>query len=823
MSFRNCIDRALREGAISEDQAARVREILDEEEAAARADIGGAAAETEAGRRAMARFEQEVLEAERRTRLQVAAVDRVRQRIEARTNAKGEARPRDELPDLVEHHGSSPNPSVAGRYRAILGRAHARMTEAIFRFERDLLTRTRNRAQLRNVVREAFGENSGDAAARAMAQGWRDAAEFLRRRFNAAGGSIRKLDDWGLPQSHDAIAIRRAGFDAWRDEIMPRLDRAKMLDDATGRPLSDERLADLLRETYDAIISRGWSRRQPSQRGSAGSMARRHDARRVLAFRSADDWMSYAERFGEGDAFSAMMGHLDRMSREVGAMEVLGPNPDATLNYARQLATKIETLNNRRAGADIGRLMDDMWAIHTGTAMAAQDSTFARVMGTAQNIKVSANLGGAALSALTDDAYHRIARGMVGLSEASGMSEVMRMFNPASGADRQAAVRSGLIAEGAAQVMSGQARYVNEFSSFEFSRRMADVTLRASGLSPMTQGRRWAFGMEFMGHIADNFDKGFDNLPRALRETLQRYGFDASDWAALRSVDLYEPRPGARILRPEDVAASSAIEPPRADDLANRLLEMVGSETDFAVPVATLRARATLGAGHRGLPLIEFVTRSFAMYKSFPVSVLMLYGGRSWQVSAQAGAVMGAKLAAKATIYTTLLGALALQMKEVTKGRDPRPMDTMEFWQASLLQGGGLGIFGDFLFSDLNRFGGGLESTLAGPLGQEAGNIFDFTFGNAQEAMQGEDMNFGRESVDLLRRNTPGGSVWYLRLAYERLLLDQLQAEVDPDAGARWRRFERRYRRDYDQEYWWAPGETAPERPPDAGNALPSR
>jgi hypothetical protein len=58
----------------------------------------------------------------------------------------------------------------------------------------------------------------------------------LREQFNAAGGAILKLKDWGLPQSHDALAVAQAGYQEWRDFILPKLDWQAMLDAGTGKP-----------------------------------------------------------------------------------------------------------------------------------------------------------------------------------------------------------------------------------------------------------------------------------------------------------------------------------------------------------------------------------------------------------------------------------------------------------------------------------------------------------------------------------------------------------------------------------------------------------
>jgi hypothetical protein len=247
---------------------------------------------------------------------------------------------------------------------------------------------------------------------------------------------------------------------------------------------------------------------------------------------------------------------------------------------------------------------------------------------------------------------------------------------------------------------------------------------------------------------------------------------------------------------------------------------MVLTETEYAVPTASLRGRSFLVSSNPPGTFVGTLLRSFSMYKSFPSTVMILYSGRGAAIAAQAGGIAATRYAAKLLITTTLLGALALQLKEISKGRDPVPMTNADFWGRAALQGGGLGIFGDFLGQDVNRFGGGLATTVGGPLVQLADDVRRLTVGNLIDIGQQEETNAGAEAVRFIRGNTPGGSIWYLRLAYERLILDELEAFVNPEAEDRFRRQERRFSREYGQGYWWAPGERAPERAPDLSNAL---
>src|SRR3546814_13393300 len=56
-----------------------------------------------------------------------------------------------------------------------------------------------------------------------------------------------------------------------------------------------------------------------------------------------------------------------------------------------------------------------------------------------------------------------------------------------------------------------------------------------------------------------------------------------------------------------------------------------------------------------------------------------------------------------------------MSAKDILKGRTPRDPTDPATWAAAFVQGGGAGIYGDFLLGESNRFGGGLLQTLAGP------------------------------------------------------------------------------------------------------------
>ena len=60
--------------------------------------------------------------------------------------------------------------------------------------------------------------------------------------------------------------------------------------------------------------------------------------------------------------------------------------------------------------------------------------------------------------------------------------------------------------------------------------------------------------------------------------------------------------------------------------------------------------------------------------------------------------------------------------------------------------------------------------------------IQKLTVGNIEELIQGKDTHFGRELIRNVGRYFRGSSIWYLRLAFERAVLDRLQEQIDPGA-----------------------------------------
>ena len=92
--------------------------------------------------------------------------------------------------------------------------------------------------------------------------------------------------------------------------------------------------------------------------------------------------------------------------------------------------------------------------------------------------------------------------------------------------------------------------------------------------------------------------------------------------------------------------------------------------------------------------------------------------------------------------------------------------------------------------------------------------ITDLTIVNAYRALKGENVNIGGDIADFLKKNTPGGSMWYLRLALERYGFDTLSEMIDPKYNEKRKRIKKRMLKEQGTEFWWSPGDKLPKNFP---------
>lgn len=830
MALTDCLATALAGKEITQQQHDRL--AADYERLRAAHGPLSIAAAAQAKQSLLDRLKAETLHARRRAKIDLANTRKLLADLDAHRTPQGGQDVAAAALYKLDNNGEAKFDSVSRRHDVITGLAHARMESLLNRFRRSKLAGDKirqNRAQLQNVVREAFGEDTGDAAAKGFAQAWDDTSRWLVQRFNAAGGAIALAEKWGLPQWHDRRALLARRMDAWREDIKPQLDTSRMMHPLTRTPIQPGELDEILNGIWQGIVTDGWDSKEATRQiMGKGALANQRQEHRFLVFKDADSWMKYQADYGGGsDPFAAMMGHINMMSRDIAAMEILGTNPTLGVEFLKQIVAKEASKKQlgqaaRFAGGGdpVNRArkmqyrIDEVWGSIRGSLSTPVDGVWANIGAGIRNIITSSVLGSAAIASISDVGTQQVTRGFAGLPVTNVFKGTIQAA--IGGATQRDAVAAGLVLDAARHVHAAQARYVGTFAGPEWTAYLGDRVLTLSGLTPWTQGGRHAFGLAFMHELARSQAKAWDKLHPLLRAKLEQYGMDAGHWTTLQRATIHTGHSGLELLRPNEIAAHDP-------KLAERYLGMILSETEYAVPSGTHRSRTVLTGQSRPGTLQGELLRSMAQFKSFGAVYAMLHGARTAALlTGKETRVLGAAYAGALLVTGTFFGALALELKNVAAGRDPRPTNSAAFWEAALLQGGGLGIYGDFLFSDLNRYGGGIQANLAGPAAERGGDFMNLTVGNLAQLVSGDKTNFGRELINFARGNVPGGNIWYLRLAWEHTVLDQLQFLVDPEANKSFKSKSQRWKRQFGQGFWWRPGEALPARAPDLGNLAPA-
>ena len=681
--------------------------------------------------------------------------------------------------------GNAPYSNIDYQTKIWQGRFNSRFAEAMSAFRTRRLGFSQDEEGLRKLVKAIYNESIDDAEIKGFAKQWQEVTDHVRTEFNKMGGSIRKNEKWLMPQNHDAPTIKKAGLNSWKKTILPKLDRKQMLD-VNGKPMNDADLNESLDFVYQTITTGGINKTKDFSIPRMGSkLSRRGSEKRFLFFKDADSWLDYQKEFGKGDIFTTLTDWIQTKAHDIALMETFGPSPRQTYEALRHQVIKDHGMTDGERA-----MSQALYRVVSGETNRGELTGMADLMQTTKNIIVASTLGRAFLSAISDIGFQAITSKYNNISSAKVLGRTMSLLNPKNEEDRIFAVKMGFIAE----AWLGRAHAANRYADVYgtgLSAKISEGVMRGSLLAPWTDAGAKAFGMEFSSMLADNFHLPINKLDKSVQQAFEHYGINKADWDIFRAQSPLEHK-GAKFA---DVL----------QDGGEKFHHMILTETDFAIPMPDARVQAITTGGTGRATVAGQAWRAVMMFKSFPITVATTHFYRAaYQATTGGKVAYSAALAVSATV----LGGLALQAKDVASGKEARPMDNKEFFMAAFQQGGGIGIFGDFLFSDVNRFGGGITQTAFGPTGELIDKGFKFTLGNAREALKGEETNILGEGAELLNRYTP--DIWQTQV-FTNAIFDQLTLMADSGAERKFRKMVRRRQKDYGSGYWWKRGKPLPE------------
>ena len=667
--------------------------------------------------------------------------------------------------------------------------------------------------------------------------------------MNRAGAAIGDYFGYVTRTSHDMDRIRRG--DAGRFERAPPVDQARQTWKDFIRPLLAEETFDYVGgaggKDADAFLDNVWSAlvsgvhlthegmqgfKDPAFTGPA-NLAKTVSKERVLHFKDALSWLAYQRRFGRGSLADNLLANLDRSARATALMNHFGTNPKAEFladmryfaenrrNADPDLAGRIDRA--AEGGAGVGGLLRNEFDLLEGAGSQPVNRLAARI---SSGVRVAQSMARLGLVAFT---HLSVASTKAAELRYQGANLFERYGNSITSlAPGRSAVHDELLAGLEGMSRSLLSHFQPDDTIPGSLSKLANTFFKWSGLTYLFEHQRQG-GEELLAHmLGRQLGSRFEDLTPQSARLLDQFGIGAREWELLRQAPDHLEADGRTYLTPKaagripeaallshlyDIGRiDSRILPPgpRAarqmaafrDDLAMRLYGMFNDRSEHMVIVPGIQTRALLYQGTRPGTAIGEFTRYVAQFKTWPTALVQrglgreIYGGQG-RMAKVAGILHMA-------VASSLLGYGIMTLKDLIKGKNPRDPKSAKTWAAALMQGGGVGILGDFLFGEYNRFGrNSLESVLGPVLGEGVATVVEIW--NRLKASVEEPEKKHDIAPVLFRTlldNAPFINLLGVRTALNYLFLWQIQEALNPGSV---RRMERRAEQNTHQTYWLSP------------------
>ena len=621
-------------------------------------------------------------------------------------------------------------------------------------------------------------------------------------RENKAGAFIRLKEGRVVRASHDPSKLTKVGKDAWVD-YMSEGGRINWSKTANGdfANADDAAKRGFLERSYQAIVTgnRIGSDKTELSKAFTGSknLAKARSESAVFTFKDADTWYEYDQQFGRGSLREAFVQDLQGSMRSIALLEQFGTNPEELFKRVQKKLLdkhqndlkKSQRLQRKNSILNFNAMLDEV----TGDVNIGSHTKLARYLHFYRAIQTMAKLGGAAVSAFSDVAFMASNRMYQGrsLMDAWGdsFSALFRGMN--QGEMREFADRLGVGLE--SQLGDFMSRFNASDDIPGNTSKLLNKFFKLNLLQPWTEANKRGVTLMIANDLGREASKTFDNLAPDLQRLLSIYGIDAVKWNAVRKGVKKGPD-GRDYIVPGEIPDESVRE---------NMFNLLTNEAEFSVPSPGARERAILRQGYRPGTFAGEAIRFVGQFKSFGVlGITKNIGRHAYGTGAKnkreifARGVGGNLGLINTIVGTTVMGYFVMQAKEVMKGREPRPASP-ETFLAAALQGGGLGIYGDFLFGRATRFGGGTLETAIGP-GIAAGfEGLDLMLRYRDQLLTGDEDVRG-DAVRFFKSNMPLANLFYTQQALDYMIWYQLQETINPGYL---QRMEQRIRRENNQDF----------------------
>jgi polyhydroxyalkanoate synthesis regulator phasin len=658
-----------------------------------------------------------------------------------------------------------------------------------------------------------------------------DLQESGRIAKNERGAWIGKAEGYMFRRSWDRYAFspdKRAKF----DEIFGKQNWEKVFSD--GREDTPEARQAWLDGVWHSLSTGEHERASDEDlRPMSGprNIAKKMSQHRTIHFQDALAELGAIREFGASQTLrNAFIGELAKTSRDIALLDHLGPNPEANLQKVIEEIRSSIPPDRRQKFEDHQASVMDLFHTLDGTNNIAENKSLATI-GRRWRAYMSMNLlTGALFSQFSDLATGGIAlRRRVGGAGKNPFSvltyqarQIAGLMQGRKSTKKQAILREvGFVYD---HLLAGMhdaiglrdlGRAFGQGPSDEAGRgfdqsKLMKLFFKVNGMQWWVDSSKSTSLLMAMHDMDGLSAKAYEGLPRQTQLWLGSHDIGPLEWETIRKGGR-KAADGSRYLTPEGVrslpdAIADEAERERVASLYQGAIRELGEKANIE-PGA--RVKSAVNIGTRPGTVIGEAVRAGMQFKGFSFAYLQdvlgeeVYG-QGYNTLGQMlrkgkGDMVGiAYLVAMSTIY----GYASMYCKDLIKGKKPRDPESPKTAMAAMLQGGGAGLYGDFLFGEKSRFGSSALESALGPTYGFAKGLIDIKE-NARPAI-GETMPLDKRArrvgvgvLDMTTRYTPFLNLFYVRPVMDFLIFNQAKDALAPGY---FRRRQAQIKRDNDQE-----------------------
>lgn len=620
------------------------------------------------------------------------------------------------------------------------------------------------------------------------------------QRANLLGANIAQLEGYITRQTHCRAKMGNAGQYAWREFIKPLLKT--QLDDTTLDNIYSSLKTGLHEFSEEA-----------SSFGMSTNLARKAGATRKLHFKDAEAWLKYNERFGEYKLQDSVVMNLERLGGMTGVMEVMGTNPE---NMLQKLKNKIleqcHVQPDDKLLEGVQKRIKDMMQeqeLKIILGMDKPENTTVAAVGFCMKAWINmCALGRVMLSSIPDIASWTAELQNNGIgtlkSYSIAMNNVLSQFK--NKVEKEEVARALWV--WSENILGG---FYTRFGGTEMTKGSLQ---KAQNLFFKLNLMEWwdsSFKKSMARVLSNNLAhiEAYASIPKYLKQILGKHNIRQDNYHLTRH--LIRESHGRKYIMPDsmhlpveavdqylkskDIAITKEARKRFANEFTSNLKDYFRERSNVAIPTPGAKEQALMNpCGFKRGKVLGEIYHMLLQFKSFPVAFLTKavnaasiekipiseYSGRLFDKNTikQLMHPTRSEALAQLALVTTLLGGISVWskricskgidgMKDLSQAKDFEDVLMSadlkldgKFFKAALLQGGFLGLVGDLLLGEYDRYGNTFTKSILPPTAIDADTIASIytsiTNGDTDKAQ--------KAAKNWAKMRIPFGNLFYLQL-----------------------------------------------------------